>query len=109
MQDLHATGCILSTRFSKNRKKSLWRAYSQIVAAKFVDAVMLSVRKMCQSVAMFKLFLRVRSFCESLGMQIQSLTFRQKSRERCAGIRIQFVAIEDTSATTTLTRSFKCD
>lgn len=57
----------------------------------------------------FKQFVEVGDFCESIFMVVQSLTFNQKSRGRCAGIIIQFAAIEGTSVTTTFTRSFKCD
>lgn len=84
--------------------------YSQIAAVKFASTVMLSLKKMCHSCsAMFEQFFEVTSFCESIVMVMQTLTFSQKSRGRCAGIGIQFAAIEDTSVTATFTRSFRCD
>lgn len=84
--------------------------YSQIGAVKFANTVMLSVKKMCHSCsAVFEQFFEVRTFCESIVMISQILTFSQKSRGRCAGIGIEFAAIEDTSGTATFTRSFRCD
>lgn len=57
----------------------------------------------------FKQFVEEEDFYESIVAVVQSLTFNLKSRGRCAGIIIQFAAIEDTSVTATFTRSFKCD
>lgn len=57
----------------------------------------------------FKQLVEAEDFYESIVMVVQSLTFNLKSRGRCAGIIIQFAAIEDTSVTATFARSFKCD